>query len=149
MIDDEELESHDLLYRHARTFAVGHGCSATGKLGSSDARARLVRSEFVPEAPVNLADSNPAITSAALSMRFCTEAEEGELLHALEELRGDYAAWIDAIEQEGSSAGSRYLGAVTRHVEDCRIANDRLRQGIDTLRRDPDSMHAFRRPTRR
>jgi hypothetical protein len=143
-VDDDEIASYDLLYRHARAYAVGHGCSAVWSVDDGDEHARSVRIEFVPEAPVNLADSNDEITSDALSMRFCAEAQRDELSVALRSLLRGYDAWIDGIEREGKQLDPRYADAVARHVSECLRTSTRLGAGIELLETDDDSLRAFR-----
>ncbi len=144
LVDDEELESYDLLYRHTRAYAVGHGCSAVWRQSEDAEHADEVATEFVPETIVKLADSNPSIDSLALSMRFCEEASKDDLIEALTSIGRDYAAWIDDIEAEASRLGDRYADAVSRHVTDCRAAAARLQLGAELLDRDGDSLRAFR-----
>ena len=93
---------------------------------------------------VNVADSNSAISSPALSMRFCAEAPAADLVEALTGLRDDYLTWVEAVAEEGASLGSRYHEAVERHVDECRETCGRLGKGITLLARDADSLRAFR-----
>lgn len=143
-VDDEEIESYDLLYRHARSFAVGHGCAAVWSVDGESDLARVIRLEFVPETAVNVSDSNDEITSKALSMRFCAEATSEELSAALRALVQGYEDWISEINTEGRALGERYSAAVGRHVDDCRRASRRLSDGISLLESDADSLRAFR-----
>jgi hypothetical protein len=143
-VDDQDIESYDLLYRHARAFAVGHGCAAAWDHEATDGLASSVRTDFVPAVAVNLADSNEAIDSDARSMRFCAEAPKDDLIEALQLIRRGYDAWIDAIEGQGSMLDDRFGAAIARHVRECRRASARLDAGIELLGRDPDSLRAFR-----
>ncbi len=144
LVDDEELRSYDLLYRHARNFAVGHGCAAAWGTTERGDRAAWIETDFIPATPVNVADSNEQIASYALSMRFCAEASSEELIGGLEALAVGYERWIDGISNAGMQLDERYQEAVTRHLNECRDALARLRGGILTLKEDPDSMRAFR-----
>jgi hypothetical protein len=144
LVDDAELRSYDLLYRHARSFAVGHGCAASWETSERDDRAAWVETDFIPAAPVNVADSNDQIVSDALSMRFCAEASSPQLIVGLEALALGYERWIEEIAETGAELDDRYREAVGRHVSECRGASARLRGGIQHLQDDPDSMRAFR-----
>ena len=143
-VDDNDLESYDLLYRHARVFAVGHGCAAVWDHDATEGLASSVRTDFMPSVAVNLADSNEAIDSDARSMRFCAEANREDLVAALERIRTGYDAWIDGIDEAGANLDDRFTAAVARHVGECRRASSRLGAGIELLARDEDSLRAFR-----
>ncbi|MFJ6387586.1 helicase-related protein [Streptomyces sp. NPDC091972] len=150
---DPEIATSRLLHRHAPTFAVGHGCSASWDwtpppIGMTDTvRAAVpeVRSEFVPSVEVLLTDSNPEIDSSALSMLGLAERPATEILQALEELATGYGRWIDrkAVESDALK-GSAHEKPARDQVAACREALDRIREGIGLLRSKPDLMRAFR-----
>ncbi|MEH0624631.1 helicase-related protein [Streptomyces stelliscabiei] len=150
---DADVAASRLLHRHAPTFAVGHGCAAEWDwtpppIGMTDTRRAAVaevRSEFVPTLEVLLTDSNPEIDSSALSMLGLAERSETEVLAALEDLATGYESWIErkAVEAEALT-GDTHEKPAQAQVSACREALDRIREGIELLRTEPDLMRAFR-----
>jgi hypothetical protein len=150
---DPEIATSRLLHRHAPTFAVGHGCSASWDwtpppIGMTDAvRAAVaeVRSEFVPTVEVLLTDSNPEIDSSSLSMLGLAEKSDTEILAALEELASGYERWINRKAAEAQAlTRSVHERPALDQVKACRTALGRIREGIALLRTKPDLMRAFR-----
>lgn len=144
VVDDADLESYDLLYRHARSFAVGHGCSAVWDHDATEGLAASVRTDFLPSVAVNVSDSNDAIDCAARSMRFCAEASRDELVPELRLMRSGYDAWIADLARAGGELPERFRAATERHLSECRRASARLEAGIRLLETDDDSLRAFR-----
>ncbi|GAA2999344.1 helicase-related protein [Streptomyces lactacystinicus] len=150
---DSELETSRLLHRHAPTFATGHGCAAAWdwdppQIGLTDvmqAGVAEVRTEFVPAHEVLLTDSNPTIDASALTMLGLAEADDAEVIAALEGLATGYQQWIERKRDEAAAlAGASYETAAADQVRACEEALDRIRAGIALLRDKPDLMRAFR-----
>jgi hypothetical protein len=151
--DDIELAASRLLYRHAPTFAVGHGCSADwdwtppaiGLTEIERAAISEIRSEFLPTHEVLLTDSNPEIDSSALGMLGLAENPDAEVLAALGRLALGYEQWIGAKASEATAlTGTVYEDAAHAQLDACREALGRMREGIRILEGKPDVMEAFR-----
>ncbi|MEV5321151.1 helicase-related protein [Streptomyces sp. NPDC052687] len=150
---DPELAASRLLYRHAPTFAVGHGCSAhwdwtpppVGLTDIERAAISEIRSEFLPTHEVLLTDSNPEIDSSALGMLGLAEKPDAEILAALHGLALGYEQWIQAKSSEAAAlAGTPHEDAAHDQLDACREALGRMREGIRILAKKPDVMEAFR-----
>ncbi|GLZ08896.1 DNA helicase [Actinomadura sp. NBRC 104412] len=158
--DEDEVRVNKLLYRHAPTFAVGHGCAADwdwdppeprddALLNGRPAAVSEVRTAFVPTFEVLLTDSNPQIDVSRLEMRRLAEAPEDEVLAALRGLVKGYREWIaERAEEARLLKATEYGWAAERQIEQCVTACDRMESGIDLLRKRPDVMTAFRRANR-
>ncbi len=144
-VGDDELASFRLLYRHARSFAVGHGCSASWVTSADDpSRAQTITTEFVPRAPVAASQSNPAIACRALSMKFCATASKEELREGLRELVSGYEAWIADKRDIAGQLPPELREAADRHILNCEEVALRMNAGIAHLETDDRSRHAFR-----
>lgn len=154
---DPELAASRLLYRHAPTFAVGHGCSAdwdwapppVGLTEIERAAISEIRSDFLPTHEVLLTDSNPEIDRAlgrsALGMLGLAERPDTEVLTTLRGLALGYEQWIEAKASEAAAlAGTPYEDAAHAQLDACREALGRMREGIRVLAEKPDVMEAFR-----
>ncbi|MEU6368433.1 helicase-related protein [Streptomyces sp. NPDC046931] len=150
---DSELATSRLLYRHAPTFAVGHGCSAhwdwtpppVGVTDIERAAINEIRSEFLPTHEVLLTDSNPEIDSSALGMLGLAEHADVEVLAALHGLARGYEQWIEAKAAEAAAlAGTPHEEAAHAQLDACREALGRMHEGIRILADKPEVMEAFR-----
>ncbi|WP_034088336.1 helicase-related protein [Streptacidiphilus albus] len=157
--DDETLLTR-LLYRHAPTFAVGHGCAAAwtwtpepvGSAGRYDEPVGVSQlcTEHIPATEVLLADSNPNIPIADLGMQYLSEAPTAGLVHVLREFVAGYERWIVArgadadLLRGGIHGDDRTMALAHDQLKRCREAGRRMASGIELLERDPHALTAFR-----
>lgn len=143
--DDEDLRAYRLLYRHAREFAIGHGCSVRWELTHTDsARARVIATTFTPEYEVSMAESNPKIESSCLSMRQLIEAPRDEVLPGLRGLCDGYEGWIRSRAEELAELDEKLRDTARAHLRACEEACDRMRHGVRLLEKDEVALRAFR-----
>jgi hypothetical protein len=143
LIDDADLRSYRLLYRDARTFAAGHGCSVDWRADPRADYAFRVETTFVPRHALRLADSNPEIHSEVLSFRRLAEEPKEDLVRGLHELFDQYGSWIAKKESAASQLPPDLREIAAEHLELCRTTLDRIRDGILVLD-DPVAWDAFR-----
>ena len=136
-IDDTDLKSYRLLYRHAKEFAVGHGCSATWTKNAQGNRALEIRSTFIPVHRLLLADVNQAIES--IPMCILAESSDEDIAQRLHALCTGYETWIAerAVEVESlknsGEIDSDQSGTAIEHLENCRLSLRQMRDGIACL----------------
>jgi len=142
---DAEEESLDLLYRHVHTFAVGHGCSADWSADGN--RATTVAAEVFPVC------ETPSVTpdilgndgnQLRLSMRSLSGLNsEYDGYKDLEDLVSQYESWIKGMRETSTTLDTQYRGASDRHLNNCEIAAERMRDGLAYLRSNRDAALAF------
>ena len=138
--DDGDLKSYGLLYRHAKVYAIGHGCAARWQIeGTTD---DYVATSYVPTYELRLAVSNPEIELPCLSLRLLAEAPRQQVTRALLDLPLWYRRWIADRPVEGLSPALASTAA--DHLADCSAAADRMEAGIRVLERDEAAWEAFR-----
>jgi hypothetical protein len=142
-VDDADLRSYRLLYREARTFAAGHGCSVDWAAEPAASHASEVRITFIPQHALALADSNPDIDSRVLSLPRLAEAPKDEVVRELHELFDQYGNWIAENAGEASTLDGTLREIADEHLDLCRAALDRIRDGVLVLD-DPQAWEAFR-----
>jgi hypothetical protein len=142
-IDDADLRSYRLLYRDARTFAAGHGCSVDWHAEAGARFAVRVQTTFVPGHALRLADSNPDIRSDVLSFRRLAEAPKEELIRELHELFDRYGSWIAESQSSVPHLPPDLREIAMEHLDLCGATLDRIRDGILVLD-DPVAWDAFR-----
>lgn len=140
-LDDEELALR-LLYRHRKTFAVGHGCAADwieqGERAVSVSTAVLPVYDVKPIVPNIL----PDLTLSMLE--FSDLKNETNPLETLRALCDKYEDWIIERETEAEKLEVVLRPAADAHLENCRECLGRMRKGVSVLADDKSAMLAFR-----
>lgn len=134
-VDDEDLDSYDVLFRGVRNLAVGHGCAVDW----DDAPAvTQLRTTFVPHFDLRLSDTTSA---PGLGMTALAASEE---FAALRDLHGSYVAWIRVQEAQVVTLREDLQATAARHVREADEAARRMLAGIDLVCSDPTAARAFR-----
>ncbi len=138
---DSELLNLEMLYRHNRTFAIGHGCSAGWK--SSGDYATEVYTEFLPA--YELFQMKPAthVSTKILTFKFLGESPREQVCKGLEEIAASYERWIAERRYEIPSLPEKYHDVATKNLENCEESLKRIRAGIDLLSCDRMVFRAF------
>lgn len=146
----EEEASLALLYRHRRTFAVGHGCAAHWTEWQDDhgentqGRAVAVRCDALPSEEI-FPIVPRELDGVLLSMRALSDlGDESELDLPLRALCDQYEAWMEEREREARELDSEFEGAAQRHFASCRRTLERMRAGVELLQSDDTVRRAFR-----
>ena len=146
-VDEQEERSFELLYRHAQTFAVGHGCAADWEEPSERQTVGSVRAEALPsyEAPsitpdLEGEDGQPISVSMA---RLASLDGSGPWLQECDSLLDRYRTWIGDRYSELADLPEEHHEAAQQHLSLCRVAADRMASGIELLREDPTAAEAF------
>ena len=152
---DDELASMELLYRHRRAFALGHGVA--GDWNRDEELSETGVTDMVCTASIPIYDLKPIRpreiafdkTPLNLSMRFLfegsdSEEPEREIIDALGSLARDYELWIEAVEEQTPTLTGNLREAADRHLKNCRQCLMRIMRGIEFLKTNGDAMLAFR-----
>ena len=145
--DDEEA-SIALLYRHKRTFAIGHGCAADWD-EPVDGTVASVRAEPLPGYEVSsltpdiFETVNGERRSVQVSMAALADGDP-DGYRQLDKVISLYGAWVGDRRDEISQLPERYQSAAARHVVLCGVALDRIQAGRDLLESNESADRAFR-----
>ena len=142
---DEEEEQLELLYRHRKTYAIGHGCAADWN-ETAPGRAGQVRSEIMPQW-----DIKPIVPTQFEGLRldmltFSDLGDRNAIVPRLEKLCDLYEGWIGERRAEVQAAGFpiKHRAAAEENLEKCVHCLERMRGGTRLLGRDQRVMQAFR-----
>lgn len=145
---DPEEDSLALLYRHAQTFATGHGCSADWEVDQGTGLATSVSAECLPVTETR--NVTPEITrddgsqlSIPMALLAGLEGGDDDGHAALVEVIDLYRRWIDSQRARIAELPERYRAAATAHVEECVRAEERMRDGLIYLWSDDRARRAF------
>ncbi|MCX5056992.1 helicase-related protein [Streptomyces sp. NBC_00452] len=141
--------SFNLLYREARTFAVGHGCAADWAR-PTEGRAAWAKADPLPwyEAPSITPDIRQNGSPLTVSMEQLAGDGPGGP-ERLEQVVGAYAEWIEGLAEKATGLDERFRPTAAQHIEGCRKALARMREGLELVRDDrSDVGRAFRMANR-
>ena len=139
--DDEDAELQ-LIYRHAKTFAIGHGCAAGW---NQDGPPDSVVTEFLPsfETP-SLEPVLGDLPVLTLNHLADPAVEPDQLVGELKEFAAGYGLWIDGQEELRDDLSEGYRPAAERLLHRMRSAQRRMLAGAELLGKDAEALRAFR-----
>ncbi|MFM7204972.1 MAG: hypothetical protein ACKO6N_29720 [Myxococcota bacterium] len=155
---DEEALSHEVIYRHAREWAVGHTCAAEWREEQGQqviSTSWLPRQQVVAVNPEGHPYFGAASTrrsgspTAAFDAHILAEAHSERLIGLLETVPTAYQTWLlerkhelEALRgtQELSEAA---LGRAEAHLETADLVSARIRAGVELLKTDAVARRAF------
>ncbi len=154
----EELASLSLLYRHKRTFCLGHGCAGDWNRGHNvDTKGRTdrVSTATIPTyevQPVQAREEPFLVERLDLSMLALSDGDpadptdvERNILERLNQLCFDYEAWIKDQASQIAVLNSTHRDSAVRHLEACTRCLTRMKEGVAILGgADRQPMTAFR-----
>ncbi|MEQ8246205.1 MAG: helicase-related protein [Alphaproteobacteria bacterium] len=149
---DDELSSMELLYRHRRAFALGHGCA--GDWTRDDALSESGRTNKILTAalpsyeikPIVPREESVSTTALLLSMSKLSghDCDRQEIFGGLRALSDDYRAWIHLREQDAERLPNRLRVTAEKHLTECRNCLSRVERGIEVLSQNESAFLAFR-----
>lgn len=142
-LGDEE-KALKLLYRHKKTYAIGHGCAADWEEADGDASAFSVSALVLPSY-----DVKPIIPEnfkdLKLSMLEISSLKpESDPFPELNSLCDKYEKWIEERNSEVPALEESLQPVAENNLKNCRNCLRRMRSGIETLQTDERAMRAFR-----
>jgi hypothetical protein len=145
---DEEENSNKLLYREAKTFALGHGCSANWFKDKEHRYIERISSTFLPE--YEAISMTPDIIDSDGNTYSISMLELAELVpksEAIEQILTRlvemYEKWINEKEKEISSLQADYGDTPKDHLKKCRESAELMKTGINLLIKDSNVRRAF------
>lgn len=138
---DPELLNLEMLYRHNRTFATGHGCSVGWK--AKGEYASEVYTEFIAEYELLQMKPSTHVRSQILSFQFLGNEKAPVVCDALNEMANSYESWISGVEKSIPDLPEIYQGVASGNVKKCRETLARMREGINLLAGDGMIFRAF------
>lgn len=150
--DDGDTVANNLLYRHAREFASGHGVAVGWEKPPEHDQARTtsVFTEFIPEyeVPLLIAPASRA-KNANLDMRALADADSPDLIESyLQPLASGYEQWISELQEASRSteiqSNPQLRDAAQENIAKCAECLHRINAGLQLLKRDRHLFEAFR-----
>lgn len=141
--EEAEEESLRLLYRHRKTFAVGHGCAALWP-DTEASTITQIKTDTLPTFEIKpiLPREIPGLE---LSMRLLSDKDDATGIQTCVRLADEYETWIEQQATVVAASGfpDEYRPTALRHLELCRACHKRIFDGIQLLKADADTRQAF------
>lgn len=163
-LQDPEEQSLALLYRDAKTYAVGHGCAVDWgdpvHLQTSSVTNEVSHASGIREAVVWVsAEPLPAFETPSITPDIARD--DGSLVEvsmaalagllpeddgfaALEEVISLYESWIEEKKAQIPLLPHQHRTAAARHMDTCQECASRMHDGMQFLKDDPSALQAFR-----
>lgn len=153
--DDYEFAKIELLYRHRRSFALGHGCAGDWNRDetlSEKGATNWLKTSAIPSyeiSPVRPRENGYGDVPLNLSMHFLAEGAgnadpSNEIIEALTQLADDYEKWIADCRTGANELPTEQKKTASQNLDYCDECLRRIIQGIEVLRNCPEEMLAFR-----
>lgn len=144
--DPEEQELR-LIHRHARVFAIGHGCSPAWD--EADGTVATIRSEVMPAKVVPGVSAKSSSPMQALDIAWLadTAVPPEDLVRELTAFVANYAEWVKRTALEAKTLDRRYQSAAGPIIGRLERARDRMQDGITVFTdhaRRAELLDAFR-----
>ncbi|MCC6899954.1 MAG: hypothetical protein IT377_13320 [Polyangiaceae bacterium] len=142
-----------MLYRDHCELAVGHGVAVHVEVDPAEPRrGKRVATRVVPASdvlqqtpPTTLEE--PPLAEVVHDMKVLAESTPAELVERLRKLPDAYAAWIARQRDRIADRGARLQGFeddANTALDRCELALRRMKEGLETLEKDPKANEAFR-----
>lgn len=151
--DEGDFWREELLFRDARQFAVGHGCSVMWELAgdrqSGGRFAHAIRTEWVPECEVYKASAAVLSGDRVLDVEWLADPDhKAETMAALRRLEAAYTKWIgegrDAVagicDEFSTDVRESIRKAADGNLDACEEQRRRIGAGIRFLEDDQDNV---------
>lgn len=140
-INDEDYKSNQLLYRNARSYAIGHGCSADWEFEGG--YVTKLKTEIFPTYEIK-----PIVpgTIQGVSLEMLKMSDVGDFNMCLDELNHlclEYKKWIDRLKEKTIALDSVYKETAERHLKNCENCYQRMLGGLELLKIDENVKKAF------
>jgi hypothetical protein len=155
---DEEEQSLELLYRNARTYAIGHGCAAEWDNPDGSSEVGYVEAVALPAYEVLSLSPNIYLRDAENNYVLDPSGRRVQIEVSMEELAqnsanghaqvelviSQYESWISQREMEVDTLPARLVDVANRHIHKARVALNRMKKGWEYIQSNEIAGAAFR-----
>ena len=140
----EREEEMRIIYRDAKTYAIGHGCAADWKV--EEDTVDRVCTKLMPEYEVKPVTHTSAGDQEILRISRLADPDQpiGQLGDDLRNFVAAYEGWIEGLPSAHSDILGHLTDARDRILDRLRETARRMRRGIKKLEEDPVVLRAFR-----
>lgn len=138
---NDEVLNLEMLYRHNKSFATGHGCSVNW-ISDSDYASKLW-TEFLPSEEVLQMQPALNIDNRIRAFSFLASASQEEMCSELEEISKEYYKWIQKEREKVAGLPKKYHRVALINFDECETSHKRIQNGIELIKKDFLVFRAF------
>ena len=141
--DKEDEKSNSLLFRKKKTFAIGHGCSASWNDHDVEFTNEII-TESMPSYEIKPIVPNE-LKSVELKMFDLSDLAGGDITENLIKLNLEYETWINSQKEIAiTELKDEHLQTALRHIESCQLCLTRMKEGLELLKTNEKAKRAFK-----
>ncbi|WP_209121163.1 DISARM system helicase DrmA [Alkalihalobacillus sp. BA299] len=141
-LDDDDIKSFKLLYRDRPEFAVGHGCAVEWENFNSE-KAKKISTTFLPSYEIPAVQHLELKELTGLEMKVLAYVDDPKQMKvSLLPLVEKYESWIEELRE--IKIEKEYKDQREVHIENCKKAAKRIREGLEILTTNSDAFEAFK-----
>lgn len=138
----------DLLYRNKKTFGAGHGVSVDCLDINSKTGEGIIRTSYLPRYEVpNTNFEVPKVGDFDILSMFnlsdLSDINKESIINGLSEFIDKYEKWITDVKNKGENIERSLQDAIKHNIENCNIAKERMREGLNLLINNEDAFKSF------
>ena len=145
---DFEEKSLIMQYRNKKVYGTGLGTSMSWNI--DDVGKGWISNDFFPQVEVPSMDfkllSEIHVPDEAFSMKYLSDldaTDQDSKLSAEERIIDAYADWIEKRRKIAEGLDDKYIPIALKNLKGCEISADRMRRGIDILKKNKKAWQAF------
>lgn len=147
---DKEEQSLDLLYRHKKNYAVGHGVATIQNVDISTGLG-YIKTSFLPYYDVkgitfDMEGMSKEKSIEILSMKNLSDYStltRDVVINNLKQISKIYNNWILGLEEEMGSFETRFRNPAINNIVECKLCSSRIEKGINILKDNENAFIAF------
>lgn len=134
LIEDDELQTLNMLYREHKNFAVGHGCSV--KFNFDNNYCNEISTAIIPEYDYKPLIPALRVDGKLLDAYFLATGEKSQVIDELKKIETEYAKWIKNQRELSRSIEKKYHKFSEKNLDECDITLNRIKKALLILKRD-------------
>lgn len=142
LANDQEILELELLYRHAKCFAQGHGCSVTWDTSSQT--PAWIKSTWFPTYDLRQMMAAKFSDLKAMGMEFLSQSAPQAIISQLKTFAQRYDAWISNQIDDISEIPTNLQDVANKNMDACKAASSRIKNAINLLAENSQAMTAFK-----
>ena len=147
MYSELDKKINDLLYRNKPTLGIGHGCAISWDQDKPE--QYKLTTESIPVFEMKKIDpqQNKSERFKDVDLSFFNLSDRGAadeiIITNLNALATSYEKWLDVMLGNSKSLSEKYKDTADHNIKKCKKALRRIKEGINLLEQDENSLKAF------
>ena len=134
LIEDDELQTLNMLYSEHKNFVVGHGCSV--KFNFDNNHCTEISTAIIPEFDYKPLIPALKVEGKLLDAYFLATGEKSQIIKELKKIEVEYAKWINSQRELSKSLEKKYHKFSEKNLDECEITLGRIKKALSIMAED-------------